>query len=402
MKKCEQILKNGNIVLDYDQILTKKEIKDLLFQRFNKVIKEDRKQFILYNKIAILACNVSYLGNPHPLYKKRIQLKKYYLDYLLENSAKNLKTLYLGIYSYKKTRLYVVFEPQTYSGKKSHNSSAHIYSINLQYAKRFGKFDKIDAFGNKIHIFNTYEFIKYIKVLGNDNVYYDFDEIAGTLREFVSNFENVIDEEWNGLDCYKELVNNGDENAKQGEWPGFYFEFLFKNYLKNNKNSEIEWNKGKKDGQVDFDAKLSNKNWLYCDLKAEKLNSDILGNALKYFETVITENDGVVYYICCLYESEKDSNFDYEVTKYWNEKVRDEGKKYQTDDELMNGYGKKMKHSVKPKIIQILKIDNLAYSLLKQNPFNQGVNSNGKKRDPKLKIGKAYINALSIYAKQIH
>lgn len=96
MKKTEQVLRNGNIVVDYDQILTTKEIKKLLYELFNPEIKEDGKQYVLYDKIALLACNVTYLGNPHPIYKKRVQLKSYYLDYLSKNSANNLKTLYLG------------------------------------------------------------------------------------------------------------------------------------------------------------------------------------------------------------------------------------------------------------------------------------------------------------------
>ena len=72
MKKTEQVLRNGNIVVDYDQTLSTKEIKKLLYELFNPVIKDDGKQFVLYNKIALLACNVTYLGNPHPIYKKRL------------------------------------------------------------------------------------------------------------------------------------------------------------------------------------------------------------------------------------------------------------------------------------------------------------------------------------------
>ena len=58
MKKVEQVNRSGNIVVDYDQILTTKEIKRLLFEMFNPIIKQDGKQFVLYDKIALLACNV--------------------------------------------------------------------------------------------------------------------------------------------------------------------------------------------------------------------------------------------------------------------------------------------------------------------------------------------------------
>ena len=99
MTKNEQVTRAGNIVLDYDETLTKKEIDDLMTELFGPVLTKEDKQYVLYNKIGILACNVTYLNNPHPLYKKRIQLKSYYLDYLAKNSARNITTLYLGIYT---------------------------------------------------------------------------------------------------------------------------------------------------------------------------------------------------------------------------------------------------------------------------------------------------------------
>ncbi len=397
MTKTEQILKNGNIVLDYGESLSNKKIKELLFSLFKPVIKQDGKQFLLYNKIGLLACNVTYLGNPHPIYKKRIQLKTYYLDYLKKNTSNNLQTIYLGIYSYKKTRLFVVFEPTTYAGKKSHNSSAHIYSINLQYAQRAGVFSKIDAFGNSIHVFNTYEFVRYIKKIVGDPIYIETDEILKSINEYVTSFKSVIKPVWKGIECYKEMLDAGDNNAKQGEWPGWYFEFLFKKYLKNNKSNLIEWHSSKKTDEIDLDLKLKNYDWIYGDLKGDQIQHDILGNSLDCLDTVIRNNHGIVYYICCLYKAEKDSDHNYIVTKYWND-LRDEDKKYTSFDEIKNGYGKRMKFSVKPEVLCILKIDPIMYEILRKNPFNQGVNSDGNDRKPKLKVTKDMISALSVYS----
>ena len=400
MTKTEQILKSGNIVLDYDQTLSSKQIKELLFDLFRPVIKQDDKQFVLYNKIALLACNITYLGNPHPIYKKRIQLKTYYLDYLKKNSVNNLKTIYLGIYTYNKTRLFVVFEPNTYAGKKSHNSSAHIYSINLQYAQRAGTFSKIDAFGNSIHVFNTYEFVRYIKKMAGDQIYTDVDEILKSINDYVASFKNVIKPEWKGIDCYKEMVAAADNNAKQGEWPGWYFEFVFKKYLKTNKSSSIEWHSAKKEDEIDLDLKFKNTDWIYGDLKADQIRHDILGNSLECLDTVIRDNNGIVYYICCLYKAEKDSDHNYEVSKYWNS-LRDEDKRYSSLEELKSRYGKRMKYSVKPEMLCVLKIDSITYEILRRNPFNQGLNSNGQDRKPKLKVTKDMISALSVYSEQV-
>ena len=70
MIRSEQVTRTGNIVIDYDQKLSDKEINDLMLDLFNPVLRKDGRQYILYEKIGILACNVTYLGTPHPLYKK--------------------------------------------------------------------------------------------------------------------------------------------------------------------------------------------------------------------------------------------------------------------------------------------------------------------------------------------
>ena len=69
--------------------------------------------------------------------------------------------------------------------------------------------------------------------------------------------------------------------------------------------------------------------------------------------------------------------------------------------ELKERYGKRMKYSVKPQLLCVLKIDEIIYEILKKNPFSQGVNSDGNERKPKLKVQKDMINALTIYSQQI-
>lgn len=401
MKRIEQVNKNGNIVVDYDQKLSTKDIENLLFDLFKPIIRKDGKQFILSDKIALLACNVTYLGNPHPIYKKRIQLKPYYLDYLASNSANNIKTLYLGIYTYNKTRLFVVFDPSTYAGKKSNNSAAHVYSINLQYAQRAGRFEKTDAFGNKVSIYGKYEFVQYIQTLLGTPSRIDSDEIIKKLNKYVSSFKETIKKDWYGIECYKEMVEAKDSNAKQGEWPGWYFEYLFKKYLSLNANSIIKPHASKKKGEIDLDLKFIGSSWTYGDLKADQIDNDILGNSLECLDKVIRDNHGTVYYICCFYRAEKDSQHNYEVSRYWNDNVRDEKKRYGSLEELKQRYGKKMKFSVKPQLISILKIDGIIYEILRKNPFAQGVNSDGNDRKPKLKVQKDMIEALTIYSQKI-
>ena len=401
MQKVEQVTRSGGIVLDYDQKLTSKQIDGLMSELFGKVLKKDGKQFVLYNKIGILACNVTYLGPPHPLYKKRIQLKSYYPEYLAKNAVKNIKTLYLGIYTYGKTRLFVVFEPSTYAGKKSHNSSAHVYSINLQYAQRATTFEKIDGFGNNIHIYNTYEFVRYIKILGGEELGGEFsgENVIKMLQNRFREFKNEIPSKWNGIDCYKEMLSENDANARQGEWQGWYFEYLFKKFLKLHDVKNIIWHADRTNNGIDLDVKFDDYDWVYGDLKADQINHDILGNSFDTLDAVIKDNDGTVYYICCLYKAEKDSDHGYEVTRFWNT-LRDVP--YDNEDDIRNRYGKRMKFSVEPRRLCVLKIDQITYELLKRNPFNQGLNSDGNERKPKLKVTKDMINALSVFSQEFN
>ena len=396
MIRSEQVTRTGNIVIDYDQKLSDKEINDLMLDLFNPVLRKDGRQYILYEKIGILACNVTYLGTPHPLYKKRIQLKSYYPDYLTKNNRNRLKTLYLGIYTYKKTRLFVVFETDTYAGKKSHNSSAHVYSVNLQYAQKAGKFDKVDAFGNHIKIFNTYEFVRYIKTLGGEMLGGTTGEdIIELINNRFSEFKKEIPSVWNGIDSYKELAEDKGKPLRQDKWQGFYFELLFKKFLNNKGIDDLSIYQDKKKNGIDLDFIFNNFDWTFGDLKAEQIDEDILGNAYDSFDNVIKEHNGVVYYVVCLIESEKDSQHDYQVTRYWNT-LRDDP--YTTEEEMRERIGKTMKYSVSPKKLCVLKIDKVAYEILKKTPFAQGINSNGKARPPKLKVKKDMIDALSVFS----
>lgn len=398
MKKSYQILKNGHLIKDFDQTLTTKEIYKLFEKMFGDNLKKDDKQYILFGKVAILAANVTYLGNPHPDYKKRIQLKDYYLEYAKKNNEKGLTTLFVGIYTYNKTTLFVVFEPETYLNKKSHNSSAHVFSMNLQYAQRVGQFSKIDGFGNKIHIYKPTHFKEYIsEIAGIKPIAITYEYILELINNYLIHFFESFPKEWNGIESYKEMISNKYNNARQNRWPGWYFEYLFQNYLKNNETEEIAFNFEKKKDGIDLDLLFPKIKWTYGDLKADQIDEDILGNKFQSFEKVIEEHDGVVYYICVLYKAENDSKHEYVTTKYWNS-LRDKDKQYKDDKELQSRGGKQMKFSVKIQNINVLKIDKDFYEILKQTPFCQGKNSDGKPREPKLKIKKDMIDAMSVFS----
>lgn len=397
MFETEQIEFDGNICYALDQKLSRKEIDSLYKKLFFGNVEKKGKEHVVFKNVGLLTCNVTYLGSPHPLYKKRIQLKKYFPEVKRDNDNCNIKTLYVGIYTYLKTRLFVVFEPFTYFSKKSHNSSAHIFTANLQYAQRTGEFFKIDSFGNSVYVFKEKEFINFIKIkagiLSKKSIY---NSIMTLIKNYMEKFFDDMPKLRKGVDAYKEMLDANYKNAKQNRWRGWYFEYLFKKYLNLNNITEIQMNANKSKNGIDLDLFFPNLNYSYGDLKVDQINEDILGNAFDSFDKVININNGVVYYVCALCESEKDSDHNYVVTEYWNT-IRDKEKVCVDDEYLKSRTGKYMKFSCKIKKIYILKIDKDVYNIIKKNPFKQGLNSDGKVRKPKLKIKKDMLNALSIY-----
>ena len=98
--KVEQIDNNHNVIMDYGESLSNSEIDNVIMDCFPGVKKSndglygryDKTDFCLYFK------NISYLGNPHPIYKKRIQIPGTFKDLFDKNAYRNIKTLLLGVY----------------------------------------------------------------------------------------------------------------------------------------------------------------------------------------------------------------------------------------------------------------------------------------------------------------
>lgn len=396
--EVEQVKENGHIEYDYDIKLSPTKIFELLKKIFKTDIKKDNKQYIVYEKIALLCANVTYLGNPHPYYKKRIQLQKYFENYTIQNKEKGLKTFFLGIYSRKKSHLFVIFDAETYIEHKLNSSSAHLQTSDLQHAKREGSFFKVDNRGNNIHVFKEQHFIGYLKSLCKIPTFYkffDYEDIMNKIFNYCTNFFKSINYEWIGIECYKEMDKDKYRQRKQNRWRGRYFEYLFEKYLAKNEFNGIKKFAEKTKGGIDLDLIFPELENCYGDLKCDTIGEDIMGNKFESFYKVF-EKDGTVYYICALGVGEKDSDHDYAVSKYWNNYIRDENKR-DPDDYLIEHTGPRMKYSMNIKRFKILRINKDIYDILTKDPLKQGKNSNGKPRNAKAKIKSNLISDLTIF-----
>lgn len=436
----EQVLKDGQQVEGYDESLSPAEIYDVIKKHFPNIYKDSTDPRIMVgdykgHKFAIRCKNVTYLGNPHPHYKKRIQiaedLKKFYE---LARSIDAIPML-MGIYSFHDNIIFVNFKIDTYIEKKAHNSSAHIYVSDLIAATEEGYFQKKDYFDNIItairsdivdvyleefintDISNSNEPVKIIEKDHNEenikdvserdivDLNYNFgDEIVPvaekqrtgvteTDQKRLSTYATIFKDEiipkvkeffgkekktWSGIECYQKMIASNYRNKYQPEWVGFFLEYEFEEFIKSNHLTHlIKYAQDKKKGGIDLDLYFPPIE-SYGDLKAHSEKSrGIQGNDWNTIFDIINKQDekSHVYYIVCEHSTEKDKDHDFEVTKYWNTA--------QKKDDLMS-YSNKMKNNIKLKKVYILDINYSNHEYLTM--FKQGLNSNGKPREPKIMI----------------
>ena len=381
--KVEQVKKNGDVLLDYGEILSKKEEIELILQSFPHTHLEDNQIQGKYDscKFSLVVHNISYLGNPHPLFKKRIQINNRFKDIYCNNKLKSIDTLLIGIYKYKDNVLFCDFDTSTYIDRKLNNSSAHVYTIDLLKAVENGFFQKTDMNGNTITIFTEEKIMDFYKYKFSHNEIESKIEIVNTFDDFFAS----ISKDWYGIECYQEMIEANYNNKFQSEWGGFYLEFLLNQYIEEkNISNIIRFNKQKAINKIDLDLYFPKIN-SFGDLKTHSESSGgILGNDLETIKKII--ENGKIYYVVCNHKTTKDKDNEYVVTTFWNT--------VQGKDNLMS-YANKMKHSIHLESFYILEINKYNFKYI--DIFNQGINSDGKKRNPKISISNKNINNFIIH-----
>ena len=162
----EQITLDKSLVVAQDQPLSDKQLQDCLINVLGKdrcriLMVPSRKWVLEYidaDKVFhLLVRTCTYLGNPHPIFKKRVQLPLWFNEYTISANKQNPKidVRYIGVYHYGDDHhgdnvIFVDFKKDTYLTKKGHNSSAHVYTNDLFQAMTYGVFKKEDYFGNSI------------------------------------------------------------------------------------------------------------------------------------------------------------------------------------------------------------------------------------------------------------
>ena len=183
----EQVTSSGDIILGCDFSLSTSEIFDRL-QKYFPNIEKNSDGFIHGNykgfKYSIQAKNITYLGNPHPEFKKRIQISDDLPQFYQHFKSLGYVPLLIGIYTFHETQVFANFNITDYIEKKAHNSSAHVYTQDISAAVVDGIFQKTDYFNNTITVFEK-EFVNYFL---DDYLNLEKEEIVSFNKEAISDF----------------------------------------------------------------------------------------------------------------------------------------------------------------------------------------------------------------------
>lgn len=391
-RDSEQLDYLGNVVIAQDQPLK----GSALFQCLSNWLGQDRctietvldRRVIVYSgnrrRVILLAKAISYLGNPHPIYKKRIQLPDWYQDFCrkVEVQALNYDIRFLGVYHFEENIVFVDFKKDSYLQHGLHNSSAHVYINDLFQAQTYGVFSKQDQFENTITCIRCNKLKDYLEGIDSSKT----DNLFDLFRQFNCGFSFG---QWlTALDTIQLMYSDGWRQWKQAEWAGWFLEYRFNKFtIDSHVTDRMRYISQKRDGDLDFDIRFEEADF-YGDLKASDItHTDAPGNDQESLVECIYRYNRF-WYVIYEHDTIKDSDRDYVATVARNRFIKSVDPSYEKDD---MSYSQKMKNSVRFRKMTILELNKVNFrEALKA--FNQGHQPDGKQRKPKFLINKKVLS----------
>ena len=344
-----------------------------------EVIKLYNQKVIKFGNLILLVKAVTYLGNPHPIYKKRIQLPSSYQSFCqyVERDYPNYDVRFIGVYHYEENVVFVDFAKDTYLTHGIHNSSAHVYINDIYQGMQHGVFTKMDKQDNTITVCRFDQFKNYL--LGRVN---GKNAIINLFEQFNGNFP--FGHSLYAIDKIIEMHDNGWPKWQETEWPGWYLEYLFDKYTKDNNLQNIaRYVSQKRKDELDFDIFFPQQDF-YGDLKASDIQKTEAPANDKENVLNCLYSKHRLWYIIYEHNTEKDIDnggvASAQRARYINSIVPNANKSE-------TSYVNKMKFSVDFRKMSIVEINLINYKrALKE--FAQGHQPDGSARRPKFIINK--------------
>lgn len=395
----EQITLDKNLVIAQDQPYSEKQLRNCLIKILGAsncrlIIVPPRKVVLEYREggktfhFLIKAC--TYLGNPHPIFKKRVQLPLWFNEYTndIQNRKPNIDIRYIGVYHYGDINhgdnvVFIDFKKDTYLLKKGHNSSAHVYTNDLFQAMTYGVFSKEDQYGNTITTIRQDCLKDYLLKRQRES-----SNLFELFRRFNCGFSFG---QWlKALDTIKEMHQNEWHQWRQAEWAGWFLEYKFNKFtIEENVTQQMRYvgSSLKRDGDLDFDIRFDEANF-YGDLKASDISkNETPGNDQKNLIDCIYQFDKF-WYVIYEHETIKDSAaLNFEATRDRNKYIKSVDPSYDKDE---LSYHERMKNKVKFVKMSIVELNRINFREALTD-FHQGRQPDGSPRALKFNINKKIL-----------
>ncbi|WP_018157519.1 hypothetical protein [Demetria terragena] len=352
---------------------------------------------VAFENQVILSRQITYLGTPWEVYKKRIQIPKSWLEVHRQAAQDGLVVRFVGVYHYESSTIFVDFDPITYIARKANNSAAHVSTNDLFQAQTLGQFSRQDKNGNRLTSVRSDEFATYLR-----SGYDEPNPHVEVLDRFSEKFLDGSRVE--GLRAVQEMYTAGWPDKFQNEWAGFYLEFRLSRYLaEHDLQSHITVQKVKRKGEFDYDLRFLDHGVLahYGDLKASNITvSGSPGNdAANFFRCL--EEFGRFWYVIYEHETWHGRDNGDVATIAWNEWRRSVG--HVGREAVYNplSYARKFKEAVRFVRVKVLEVNQANVGVVLgdfQKDFKQ---PDGSLRQGKVMIQKKDIDNFLIYRKSI-
>lgn len=168
----QQINSFGKIIVSRDVNLKPNELLNIFIEVLgadNASIEaySGQKKYIKYTNykkdVELILCrNITYMGNPHALDRKRIQIPKWFQDFYFTMRPVFSNIRLIGVYTFDDTNIFVEFNLDDYFQNNINNSSAHVSVDDLRESFTINYYRKKDKNNNKITVINKYNLYDYL------------------------------------------------------------------------------------------------------------------------------------------------------------------------------------------------------------------------------------------------
>ena len=395
VRKSEQISPDVTLTIDYDQPITKKEdvlatLTSFLGAGCELYRYKPRKLLYKYEHDDLteyfLLGAVTYLSFPHPIFKKRFQLKSWYKDFYNDHkNDPNTKIRLIGLYHYDGLFVFVDFNIEDYIENNINSSAAHVFSNDIFQAVKYGVFKKTDSRGNHITSVVGDKFLNYL----NDTL--EAGDVFSLYKLFNDSFAFG---EWLKADIsIEEMKQKNWYQWKGTEWPGWLLESKFADFIREKHcENKLEYiGHIKSADKLDFDLLFKEDNF-YGDIKSSDIkNKSMPGNDKVNVIQAIQRHEKL-WIVLFEHETIKDTERNNEMAIA---RMRLKGEAYRPGGKI--SYKTRMKHSVKYTRMRVFELNQINMNTVLSD-FNQGRQQSGAKRKAKFMIKKREIDNYIIFS----